>query len=211
VAGFAARAGLLACRLHALPALGSARGLAAALGTAASGAFRGRARFAHGFDHGARAFACGGRAKKNAADQALGRSRGGFSTKIHAATIDENCAVALHLTAGQAHDGRQFEALYESLEAENVLEAAILDRGYDADRIRERLAYDGIAAVIPPLPTRCGRLPFDAQHYRERNRIERFFSKLKQFRRVATRYDKLARTFFAAIQLVAAFLIAKNS
>lgn len=97
------------------------------------------------------------------------------------------------------------------MEAENVLEAAILDRGYDADRIRERLAYDGIAAVIPPLPTRCGRLPFDAQHYRERNRIERFFSKLKQFRRVATRYDKLARTFFAAIQLVAAFLIAKNS
>jgi putative transposase len=86
-----------------------------------------------------------------------------------------------------------------------------LDRGYDADRIRERLAYDGIEAVIPPLPTRCGRLSFDAQHYRERNRIERFFSKLKQFRRVATRYDKLARTFFAAVQLVSAFLIARNS
>ena len=97
------------------------------------------------------------------------------------------------------------------MEAENVLEAAMLDRGYDADRIRARLAQDGIEAVIPPLPTRCGRLPFDAQRYRQRNRIERFFNKLKQFRRVATRYDKLAITFAAAVHLVAAFLIAKNS
>ena len=151
------------------------------------------------------------RKKKTAGDQALGRSRGGFSTKIHAATIDENCAVALHLTAGQAHDGRQFEALYESLPADNVLEAAALDRGYDADRIRESLALAGIEAVIPPLPTRCGTLPFDKERSRERNRIERYFHKLKQYRRIATRYDKLAKTFQAAIHLVAAFLIAKNS
>jgi transposase len=115
------------------------------------------------------------------------------------------------LTAGQAHDGRQFEALYESLAADNVLEAAMLDRGYDADRIRERLALDGIEPVIPALPTRCGRLPFDAQRYRGRNRIERFFNKLKQFRRLATRYDKLAKTFAASLLLVASFLIAKNS
>ncbi len=94
---------------------------------------------------------------------------------------------------------------------ENVLEAARLDRGYDADRIRARLARDGIEAVIPPLPTRCGRRPFDTQRYRERNRIERFFHKLKQFRRLATRYAKLAKTFFAAVHLVAAFLILRNS
>src|SRR5258706_5985934 len=54
--------------------------------------------------------------QKKGPDQALGRSRGGFSTKIHAATIDENCGVALHLTAGEAHDGRQFECLYDSLD-----------------------------------------------------------------------------------------------
>jgi transposase len=58
------------------------------------------------------------------------------------------------LTPGQAHDGRQFETLYESLEADNVLESAALDRGYDADRIRERLALDGVEPVIPPLSTR---------------------------------------------------------
>jgi len=57
-----------------------------------------------------------GAPKKNGGDQALGRSRGGLGTKIHAATIDENCSVALHLTAGHAHDGRQFETLYESLD-----------------------------------------------------------------------------------------------
>lgn len=65
--------------------------------------------------------------------------------------------------------------------------------------------------LIPALPTRCGRLPFDAQRYRRRNCIERFFNKLKQFRRLATRYDKLRCTFFAAVHLVAAFRIVRNS
>jgi putative transposase len=115
------------------------------------------------------------------------------------------------VSAGQAHDGRQFEVLYESLPADNVLEAACLDMGYDADRIRERLALDGIEPVIPPLPTRSQKPPFDKERYRGRNRVERFFSKLKQFRRIATRYDKLHATFTAAVTLVAAFLIAKNS
>ena len=58
---------------------------------------------------------------------------------------------------------------------------------------------------------RAAKLPYDKELYRERNRIERFFNKLKQFRRIATRYDKLAKTFFAAVHLVAAFLIIKNS
>ena len=54
--------------------------------------------------------------------------------------------MALHLTAGHAHDGRQFESLYESLDPDNVLESATMDKGYDADRIRERLSYDGSGA-----------------------------------------------------------------
>ena len=141
----------------------------------------------------------------------MGRSRGGYSTKIHAATINENCAVALHLTPGEAHDGRQFESLYENLDPDNVLEAAALDKGYDADRIRERLALDGIEAVIPPKSSRSQKPPYDKERYRGRNRIERFFNKMKNFRRIATRYDKLRQTFLAAVQLVAAFLIVKNS
>jgi len=211
VAGFATGTGLLARGLHALPAVGSARGLATLVEEFAGRALCRSAGFAAGFDDGARPSARRRSAKKNGGAQALGRSRGGFSTKIHAATIDENCAVALHLTPGQAHDGRQFECLYESLDPDHVLESAALDKGYDADRLRERLAIDGIEAVIPPISTRSKKMPYDKELYRERNRIERFFNKLKQFRRIATRYDKLQRTFFAAVCLVAAFLIAKNS
>jgi putative transposase len=164
-----------------------------------------------GFYDGARASPCRWSTQKNGLEQALGRSRGGLSTKIHAVTIDENCSVALHLTAGQAHDGRQFESLYESLDPDNVLESAALDKGYDADRIRQRLAVDGIESVIPPINTRSKKLHYDKALYRERNRIERFFNKLKQFRRIATRYDKLSCTFYSAVCLVSAFLIAKNS
>jgi len=134
-----------------------------------------------------------------------------LSTKIHAATIDESCSVALRLTPGQAHDGRQFEPLFESLARDNVLEAAILDKGYDADRIRDRLNMEGIEPVIPPISTRAKLIHYDRRRYRRRNRVERFFSKIKQFRRIATRYDKLSQTFFSALCLVAAFIIAKNS
>jgi transposase len=126
-------------------------------------------------------------------------------------TIDENGSVALHLTPGQAHDGRQFESLYDSLDTDNGIEPAALDKGYNADRIRERLAVDGIQPVIPPISTRCKKLPYDKALYRERNRVERFFNKLKQFRRMATRYDKLQKAFGAALHLVTAFLIAKYS
>ena len=117
--------------------------------------------------------------------------------------------MALHLTPGQAHDGRQFENLYESLDEDNVLESAALDKGYDADRIREGLAYDGIEPVIPPINTRSKKLHYDKELYRQRNRIERFFNKLKNFRRIATRYDKLRKVFFAAVCLCSAFLIAR--
>lgn len=134
-----------------------------------------------------------------------------MSTKIHAATTDENCSVALHLTPGQAHDGRQFEALFESLDEDNVLEAAALDKGYDADRIRERLSLAGIEPVIPPISSRACFIPYDKERYKRRNQVERFFNKLKHFRRIATRYDKLQETFFSSLYLVAAFLIAKNS
>ncbi len=94
------------------------------------------------------------------------------------------------------------EALYESLDPDHVLESAALDKGDDADRIWERLACDGIEPVIPPIRTRSKKLSYDKDLYRGRNRVERFFNKLKQFRRIATRYDKLAKTFFAAFLIV---------
>jgi len=97
------------------------------------------------------------------------------------------------------------------LDPDNVLESAALDKGYDADRIRQRLALDGLEAVIPPINTRSKKLFYDKALYKERNRVERFFNKLKHFRRIATRYDKLRKTFFAALHLVAAFIMIRNS
>lgn len=81
------------------------------------------------------------------------------------------------------------------------------DKAYDSDRIRASLAEKGIEAVIPSLKCRKEEIPHDKAKYRERNRVERLFGKLKQFRRIATRYEKLGKTFLAFIHLTAAFIM----
>ena len=138
----------------------------------------------------------------------MGRSRGGLTTKIHALTDANGLPLELVLTPGQAADCPAAAKLLGRLRDGTIL---LADKAYDADRIRERLSYDGVQAVIPPIPTRARKLPYDHARYRERNRIERFFNKLKHFRRIATRYDKLAKTFFAALCIVSAFILVKNS
>jgi len=81
----------------------------------------------------------------------------------------------------------------------------IADRAFDADsRVLDRLAAAGKSAVIPPRPNRLMPREFDRELYKERHLIENFFCKLKQFRAIATRYDKTARNFLAAIHLAAA-------
>jgi len=117
----------------------------------------------------------------------------------------------LILSAGNIADCSAFERLYEELDSDNVLEAAALDKGYDADSIRDQLSKDGIEPVIPPKSNRKILLPYDREIYKERNRVERFFNKLKQFRRIATRYDKLHWTFLAFVHLATAFISLRNS
>jgi len=82
-------------------------------------------------------------------------------------------------------------------------EATIADKGYDADHLADRITENGAQVVIPPKRNRKVQRPYDAELYKERNRIERFFSKLKQFRRVATRYDKLLANFMGFVKLAA--------
>lgn len=94
-------------------------------------------------------------------------------------------------------------------EAPDLLAAAgpirrlIADKGYDANSLRRRLAEQRAEAVIPSTASRKRAIPYDVVAYRQRNRIERMFGRLKDFRRVATRYDKLARNFLAAATLAA--------
>jgi transposase len=140
------------------------------------------------------------RAKKDE-NQAIGRSRGGLSTKIHALVDALGKPLALLLTPGQAHDLVAADAFLPQMAADLL----IADRAFDADkRVLQPLAAVGKSAVIPPRPNRVTPRKFDRDLYKARHLIENFFCKLKQFRAIATRYDKTATHFLAAIHLAAA-------
>jgi transposase len=140
------------------------------------------------------------RSKKDE-DQAIGRSRGGLSTKIHALVDAFGNSLAFLLTPGQAHDLVGADALLPQMAADLL----IADRAFDADkRVLRPLAAVGKSPVIPPRPNRVTPRQFDQELYKARHRIENFFCKLKRFRAIATRYDKTARNFLAALHLAAA-------
>ena len=107
------------------------------------------------------------------------------------------------LTPGQTHDITQAAPLLEGLTAEHV----IADKGYDGDQVLRTIHDQGSQAVIPPKSNRKVPRPYDRQLYRERNHIERLFARLKQCRRIATRYDKTARNFLAFLQLAASMIL----
>ena len=129
----------------------------------------------------------------------MGRSRGGLSTKIHAAGDALGLPVRLIGTPGQRHDIAFAHDLVEDIDAE----ALLADKGYDANHLVEKIEQKGAQVVIPPKRDRKIQRPYDIELYKERNRIERFFNKLKQFRRVATRYDKLLANFMGFVKLAA--------
>ena len=122
-----------------------------------------------------------------------------MSTKIHAASDALGNPVRLIGSPGQRNDIAFAHELVEGLEAD----AMIADKGYDADHLCDRLAQTGADVVIPPRRNRKDQRSYDAHLYKERNLIERFFSKIKHFRRVATRYDKLLVNFMGFVKLAA--------
>lgn len=123
-----------------------------------------------------------------------------MTTKIHAIVDALGNPLAIRLTGGQVHDITQAEALLDGLEPQ----ALIADKGYDADGFIEALSVRRIAPVIPPKANRRLSRPCDFALYAERNLVERFFNTLKQFRAIATRYEKTARNFLAGIHLACA-------
>lgn len=112
------------------------------------------------------------------------------------------CPVRFALTAGQKGDAPQADALIYGLPADIVM----ADTAYDSDRLREAIARKGAIAVIPNNPSRARKHPLDRQLYAQRHLIECCFSKLKQFRRVATRFEKTARNYLAVITIAATIL-----
>jgi transposase len=123
-----------------------------------------------------------------------------LSTKIHALVDALGNPLGFHLSGGEAHDLVGADHLLAEMQADTL----IADKAFDADkRVIEPLSAAGKTAVIPPKSHRRSPRSFDRDLYKARHLIENFFAKLKQFRAIATRYDKTARNFLAAVHLAA--------
>ena len=142
------------------------------------------------------------RRKRGQKNQALGRSRGGFGTKIHLLSDALGNPIRLILTGGEQADCFQALPLLKGMTASAVL----ADKGYDAGYIVEEVTAMGAEAVIPPMRHRRNLRKYDKFLYKERNVIERMFGKMKHFRAIATRYSKLALSFMAFVHVAAIWL-----
>ena len=131
----------------------------------------------------------------------MGRSRGGLTTKIHTVADTQGRPVRFILTAGQAADIKSASDLLSGLTT-----GGVADKAYDSNELRELIDQAGAEAVIPSNRSRKILIPHDAVAYKLCNRIERFFNKLKHFRRIATRYDRRAIYFLAALHLASAMI-----
>lgn len=138
--------------------------------------------------------------KKGDAIQAVGRSRGGRTSKIHALADDLGRPVAFTLTPGNIADISVARELLDTLAPPKRL---LADKAYDADHLRDWLKARRVQAVIPSNATRRTPYPLDKIPYKRRNLIERMFCRLKDWRRIATRYDRTARNFLSAVALAA--------
>ncbi|MBL0010249.1 MAG: IS5 family transposase [Nitrosomonas sp.] len=143
-----------------------------------------------------------GAPQKKQQEEAVGKSRGGLSTKIHAAVDACGQPVRLRLTEGQASEYGQANALIEQIHADYIL----ADKGYDGDELINNIEASGAVAVIPPRQNRIVQREYDREIYKERNLVERLFQKLKQFRRIATRYERLKRNYQAMLYLASSMI-----
>lgn len=135
--------------------------------------------------------------KKQQDNEAMGKSRGGLSTKIHAAVDALDNPVRFILTAGQHSEIKQANPLIAGFSADDV----IADKAYDADAFIATVEAAEAIVVIPPKKNRKTAREYDEHIYRERNLVERVFQ--KHYRRIATRYERLAITYQAMLSLAA--------
>ena len=138
------------------------------------------------------------------ASQAMGRTKGGLNTKIHAVVNARSQAVVIALSAGNQADISLAEELTECLPEGSTL---IGDKAYDSSTLRQTAATKGIKTCIPGRSNRTTNVPFSATLYRRRHRVENFFERIKRYRRVATRFDKLAETFLGFVCLAILFTL----
>ena len=136
------------------------------------------------------------------ASQALGRSRGGFSTKIHITVDGLGNPLRWRLTAGQSHESTEAQALLDGLVGEHV----IADRGYAGQALVDWIVEQGAEAVIPPHQRAKQPREYDTWLYRERHLVACFVNKIKHYRRVFSRFDKLASRYLGFLHFVRALV-----
>ena len=132
----------------------------------------------------------------------MGRSRGGFSTKVHVMVDALGNPLRLTLTGGQRHDITQAETLVDGFVFENLL----ADKAYDADEFRDLLIKRDATPMIPSRSNRKLIRDYDEFLYRERHLVECFINKLKHFRRIFSRFDKLAKRYLGFLHFASALI-----
>ena len=140
--------------------------------------------------------------KGGPAAQALGRSRGGFSTKIDVSVDGLGNPLRFILTGGQQHDITQAEELIAGYAGEHVL----ADKGYDAQEFRQHILELGMIPVIPPRSNRKAPADYDRHLYRERHLVECFINKIKHYRRIFSRFEKLDTRYLGFLHFTAALI-----
>jgi len=135
-------------------------------------------------------------------NQALGRSKGGYTTKIHVMVDALGNPLDFRLTAGQAADINQAYPLIDGVEATY----ALMDKAYDADQLIEQLEAQGIIPVIPPKKNRKEQREYDKHLYKERHLVECFIGKIKQFRRIFSRFEKWSKNYLFFIHFASTLI-----
>ena len=124
----------------------------------------------------------------------------GLTTKIHLASTSAEFAMIFHLSAGNRHDAPEGRKLIESIYSEDH-HYLLMDRAYEDDKTRALAEKQGFIPIVPPKRNRKEPWDYDKELYKRRNEVERFFLRLKRFRKVFTRYDKLDIVYSAVISL----------
>jgi len=146
---------------------------------------------------------CCGLPKKETDEEALGRSRGGFGSKLHISVDIQGQPVNICLGPGEEHDVTRAEELLGDERPDGV----IADKGYDSDELVAAIRRRGAEAVIPPRSNRTTKRRWNKRKYKLRNLAERFINRIKHYRRVATRYEKTARNYLSFVHLASALVL----
>ncbi|MGA3129492.1 MAG: IS5 family transposase [Terracidiphilus sp.] len=134
--------------------------------------------------------------------QAIGKSRGGWNTKIHMVAADARTAVVFALSPGNAHDAPEGRALLEDLGPMPEGLPMLMDKAYERNETRQLVLDLGMIPVVPPKSNRLDPWEYDRELYKKRNEVERLFRRLKSFRRIFFRFEKLDVVFLAFINFV---------